>query len=207
MGFKRGKGSFDNNGNKNKETATETPAAVPGLPTDGDLAKVRELLVGTQLQAQHEELARLEAKIVQQTSYVREDMGKNIANLERVVATQTGTALERCNSETNARKAADDSLRKKIEEIGHNFDSKLAEIEENSKRIERELRDQILSQCKLLSDVITTRHEEAVRMADEGVQAVKAAKVDRSALSALLVELGIRLDSEAAAKSGATIKD
>jgi hypothetical protein len=182
-------------------------AGADAIARENELSKVRDLLFGPQIREQRDEIHRLEDQLVRQGTTLREileDLGKNLGTLERLVRCESNTALERCNTESRERKTAVDVIGKRVDEMGHQFDAKLAEIDERTRRGERELRDHLLSQTKLLSDAITQHHEDAVRLVNEGMRDLRASKVDRAALAAILVQVGMRLDAESAAAAVAT---
>lgn len=207
MGFKSNHNK--NGGGENREARTpavaKTPEAAPAeaAMSSNDLAKVQDLLFGSRIREQRDEIARLEAHIAQQSSHVGEHIAKSVGALESALAGATRELQERCNAESGERKVAGEAFTKCLREFEHCVDAKFAALEERSSRAERELRDQLASQCKLLRDAMAQSHEAAMKFAKEGLEELKATKIDRSALSAVLLELAMRLDSETVAPPAA----
>jgi hypothetical protein len=176
---------------------------------ENELSKVRDLLFGPQIKEQRDEIHRLEDQLARQGATLRElleDLGKNLGTLERLIRCESNTALERCNTEARERKGADDLLTKRVEEIGLRLDARFSELEDRTKRAEREMRDHLLSQTKLLSEAITQHHEDAVRLVQDGLRELRASKLDKGALAATLVQIGMGIDADGAAAAVATAK-
>ena len=172
---------------------TQTPEATA---TSDDLAKVQELLFGRQLREQRDELDRLEAHIVQRTNCLRGAMVESAGALESVLMDAKRELHERCNAESGERKDLGEALAKSLREFEHSVDARFAALEERSIRAERELRDQLTSQCRLLRDAMAQTHETAMKFAREGLVELKASRVDRKALSSLLSKLAKDVDGE-----------
>jgi len=173
----------------------QTPEAAA---TSNDLAKVRELLFGRQIREQRDELARLEAHIVQRTNCLRGAMVESAGALESLLMDAKRELHERCNAESGERKALGEAFAKSLREFEHSVDARFAALEERSIRAERELRDQFASQCRLLRDAMAQTHETAMKFAREGLAELKATRVDRSVLSSVLLKLAKDVDGETA---------
>ena len=72
------------------------------------------------------------------------------------------------------------SLRADLDRLEAKLDSRIAEIETRAKQGHHELRDQVLSQSKLLADSIQERGENVIQYAVRSVNELGASKVDHS---------------------------
>ncbi len=123
-------------------------------------------------------------------------MGKNVASLENLVSDVKSEVFDRIYTETTERTSAADGIIKKLSEIEASLECNIAEIDEKWSKAEAELCNQFRSQCKLLGDQISQRHEEAVKISNDHFAKLKASKIDRSELGSILVEIGMRFDAE-----------
>jgi DNA anti-recombination protein RmuC len=103
--------------------------------------------------------------------------------LERIRAILIGNlpeileeALDRLSAMITAQSA---SFRSELDGLEQKLDKRIAEIEARSSHGRNELRDQILSQSKLLTDSIQERSEHAVQVSTRSVKELSEAKLDR----------------------------
>ena len=83
-----------------------------------------------------------------------------------------------------------------IQETGQALDRKLTQLDEQTARAQRDLRQQILDQSKSLGDDIRQKHEELRALLEREVAALGSDKTDRAALAALFNEVALRLTNE-----------
>lgn len=161
-----------------------------------NLAKVRDLLFGAEIKEHQLELTRLDEKILEQSSYIREDMRKQIISMEKKLLERFEGLAQRVESDEQRRSGLEDESRQLVKAFGSKLDSGLTEANEKAAHNERELRDQIFSQSNLLSNAITQRHEEAVGYFTAGIAELKVEKADRALLSDVLLDIARRLKPE-----------
>lgn len=162
---------------------------------DAELGKVRELLFGAHMRETRVEIARLQERLGAEATRFRADLDEQLAGMGRLVHERSEAAMEKIQSESTARQIGDEAVIRKLEEVREHLESKLDTMIERANKAERELRDQLLSQCKLLSYAITQKHEEAVNLLTDGMAEMKATKLDRASVADLFKELAGRLDS------------
>ena len=196
MGFD---GSEDRSSDIPEQSNPERVQTPEAAAASDDLAKVQELLFGRHIREQRDELARLEAHIVQRTNCLRGHMVESAGALENLLVDAKRELHERCNAESGERKAVGEAFAKSLRDFEHSIDARFAALEERSIRAERELRDQFASQCRLLRDAMARTHETAMKFAREGLEELKATRIDRSVLSSVLLQLAKGVDGETAA--------
>ena len=83
------------------------------------LEKVRDLLFGVQMRDYDRKFARLEERLVKETSDLREDVKKRLAAIEQLLAEEVETLNERLKTEQDerVRRAAKD-LSRQLEDTG-----------------------------------------------------------------------------------------
>ena len=182
--------------------STEAPRAigeeseVPALETDGvseDLAKVRDILFGSQFREHSIELDRLEGRMTRLNGELRDEVRAEIGSLERMVNNKVDMISDRFTAEHEARTRSIEELNEKLNELGRRLEAKLAEFEEKTVAAQRDLHSQLRSQSDVLNQAIQQRNEETVGMVTRRVEELRTAKTDRSSLAGLLMDVATRL--------------
>jgi hypothetical protein len=92
-------------------------------------------------------------------------------------------ALERLTARVAEQSAA---FRGELDELERRLEKRIADIEQRANASRNELRDQILSQSKLLSDSIQERSDHAIQVSMKGVTELRQVKLDRNAFADFL---------------------
>ncbi len=87
-------------------------------------------------------------------------------------------------------------LTRELQAAGQNLEQKIAQLDEQTARKGRDLRQQILDQSKNLNDEIRRKYEELSAMLEREAAELRNDKTDRSALAALFTEVALRLNNE-----------
>lgn len=185
---------------------SETAArfGVPGIDTaEGDnLDRIRDILFGTQSRDRHARIGRLEDRLARDTADLRDDANRRFLALEAFARTEIEALAQRAAAEQAERSNAIDTVTRAAADASRAFERQLAQIDEQSARAQRGLRDQILEQSKTLADDIRRTSETISAALDQAVEALRREKADRSALAALLSEMAVRLTSDLKAPGG-----
>ena len=174
------------------DTQLNTPQARETEIAD-DLGKVRELLFGTQLRRLHGEVDRIDDKLMQQISYVRED----IRTFEKSVSNRIDELQDVLTKESETRRVALDEVDLKRDEIAQNLASQIAEVRELTTQADNALRDELIALSKLLGAAIDQRHEAAVSLVNEKFDELRTSKADRTTLAETLIELASNIEQAA----------
>jgi hypothetical protein len=155
-------------------------AASPAAPDagSGSLDKVRDILFGAQARDFERRFARLEERLLKDTSDLREDVRKRLEVLEQFV---------RREAESLADRIAD--LSRAHERSAAGFDERLA-------REQREARQQLLDQNNRLSEEIRQKTDDLLAALAREANDLRTDKTSRADLAALLTEMAMRLNHE-----------
>jgi hypothetical protein len=184
-------------------TTTSDQETVPRLPeadgaAGGNLDKVRDLLFGGQMRDYDRRFARLEERLAKESAELREEVKRRLAALEAYMKAEVDSLSDRLRSEQDARGAADQDLGRELRDTAQQFEQKVSQLEDAAARGQRDLRQQLHAQHQELGDDIRKRVEDVlVRLAQEA-QELRSDKTDRRALAALLTEMAMRLNADAA---------
>lgn len=177
-----------------QNTGEQTRAADP----DGgaSLEKVRDLLFGVQMRDYDRKFARLEERLVKETSELREDVKKRIASIEQLLAREVESLNERLTAEHDDRTGASSNLSRQLEESARSFEKRTAQIDDQLARNMRELRQQLHEQHQQLSDELKRQADEILQRLAHESQELRTDKTDRASLAALLTEMAMRLTDD-----------
>lgn len=185
-------------------TTTSDQETLPRLPeadgaAGGNLDKVRDLLFGGQMRDYDRRFARLEERLVKESAELREEVKRRLSALEAYMKAEVDSLSDRLRAEQDGRGAGDKDLGRELRETAQQFEQKMSQLEDAVSRGQRDLRQQLHSQHQELGDDIRKRVEDVlVRLAQEA-QELRSDKTDRRALAALLTEMAMRLNADAAA--------
>ena len=168
----------------------------PDAPGGENLEKVRELLFGSQLREQDKRFARLEERIAKELSDVRDESRRRLDSLEGYIKKEIQGLLERIKSEQTDRADADKELTQEHRESIKAAEKRLNQVDERAGAIQRELREEVLEQSKLLRDEMRKSQQDIAAAADRSTAELRSDKVDRSMLAEVLTEMAVRLNGE-----------
>jgi hypothetical protein len=184
------------------DQARKTRATVPTLE---DLTKVRDILIGHDLQTQRDAVESLERSLTEQLGRLGSEMDRKLAELQESITRRfaaadsaQGTKLAdlatRIRNEGDLRLEGEGRLEAELARQKAAFEAAFADLRATSSEAEGKLRSQLLEQGKLLSASIQRHHEEAQRKASEELAGVDHRKADRSTLANLLTDFAVRLE-------------
>jgi hypothetical protein len=165
------------------------------LAGSGSLEKVREILFGAQTRDFERRFTRLEDRLVKESLDLRDEMKKRFDSLESFIKKEIDSLNSRLRSESESREKADQELSQAMAEITRAFDKRASQIEEQMAKETGEIRDQMLQQYKNLMDEVLQKHKEISASLERDARELRADKVDRFALAAMLSEVAMRLNN------------
>lgn len=161
-----------------------------------NLDKVRDLLFGGQMRDYDRKFARLEERLIKETTEVRDEVKKRLAALESYMKSEIESLSDRLGIEQDARAGATKDLARELRETAQQLDQKASQLDHLIARNQRELREQLHNQHQELGEDIRQRVEDVLARLAREASELRADKADRSALAALLTEMAMRLNGE-----------
>ena len=165
-------------------------------PDRGNIDKIREIIFGGQMRDYDRRFARVEERLIKESLDQREDTRKRFEALEAFIKAEFAALSERLQAEQRTRDEAVLGLWRGVHELGQTLTAKLGEEQEQSARAQSELRQQILTQSKDLSDEIRRKQDEITALIQREVADLNHGKTDRSSLASLLTEMAMRLNND-----------
>lgn len=166
------------------------------LAGGGNIDKIRDILFGVQMRDYEKRFARLEEKLVKEAADLRDETRKRFDALELYIKQEFESLTERLTVEQNTRGDAVETLSQGIKDTARNFEKRTAQMDEQSTKNQRELRQQILDQSKSLNDEIRQKYEELTAALQREAADLRTDKTDRSSLAALFTEVAMRLNND-----------
>ncbi len=158
-----------------------------------ELAKVRDILLGTYTLEFERKLAQLHQQTEAKVADLRADLQRQVGLLERQLQNEANVLTEQLRSERQQREAGGEEALGKLSQLRSELEERMRRADAQGEQAHRDLRDQILSQTNLLAAALEKRHQEATRMISEGLLELRSSKTDGATLSSLLTELANRL--------------
>lgn len=160
------------------------------------LDKVRDILFGSQAREYEKRFARLEERLINEASDLREDLKRRFDTLEAYIKKEIESLTGRLQAETDQRAESAKQVSAELKDTALAFERKTGQLGEHQTRSERELRDQILDQSKSISDEIRQKHEALTALLERSTSELRNEKTDRAALASLFMEVAMRLNHE-----------
>lgn len=166
------------------------------LPEDGNIDKIRDILFGSQARDFDRRFSRLEERLVKEISEMRDENRKKLDTLEEYIKGEVKSLTDRLVSEQNSRVETVSVLSRDLKDLSHNLDKKVMQINEQAAKAESDLRQQMLSQSKSLTDEIQKRHNEAIASLERESSEIREDKADRTAIADIFNEMAMRLTND-----------
>ena len=162
----------------------------------GNLEKIREILFGAQVHDFEKRFTRLEEKLLKETADSRAETKKRFDAMEAFIRKEIESLVDRVKTEQGERSEALKEISRDLRDTAKNLEKKLMQLDEQTTKGQRELRQQILDQSKSLSDEIRNRVKESAAVLTRELRELRAEKTDRSALAGLFTEAAMRLSGD-----------
>jgi hypothetical protein len=172
-----------------------------GAPSTGEnLEKVRDILFGSQMRDHDRRFARIEERLNQDMTELRDETRKRLDSLEAYIKREVQSVLDRVKAEQTQRTDALKQVGQDLKEASRAMEQRAGELEELNTQTQRELRDALLEQSKTLRDEVQQAGRDTTNRLEATADELRADKVDRGALAGLFNELAMRLSESDAAE-------
>ena len=147
----------------------------------GNLEKIRDILFGSQVNDFEKRFARLEERLLKETSDSRAEAKKRFDSLEAFIRKELESLSDRVKTEQAERTESGKELSREIREAARSLEKKLAQLDDVTTKSQRELRQQILDQSKALTEEIRNRIRETATALSREIKDLRVEKTDRGA--------------------------
>jgi hypothetical protein len=179
-----------------REQSNPSEAETDELSGGGSVDKIREILFGIQMRDYEKRFVRLEERLLKEASDLRDETKQHFDALELYIKHELEALGERLVAEQNTRADSLEQLSKGVKDTFRAVDKKTAQMDEQSAKSQREIREQMLDQSKTLSDDMRQKYSELLAALEREATELRTDKTDRSALAALFTEVAMRLNND-----------
>ena len=183
-------------GSAAKRGAPAAAAAGTEVAGPGNLEKIRDILFGAQVADFEKRFARLEERLLKETSDARAETKKRFDGLEAFIKKEVESLSDRIKTEQAERTESGKELSRELREASRSLEKKLAQLDDVTTKSQRELRQQILDQSKALTEEIRSRVRETATALSRELKELRAEKTDRSALAGLFTDAAMKLTND-----------
>jgi hypothetical protein len=149
----------------------------------------------------------LEERLLKEIADLRDETNNRIDSIETYIKKEVESLSDRLKAEQDIRSESDQKTLKELHETAKTLSENVEKLDAKQGKDARDLRQQLLEQSKNLSSEIRKKHQESSTTLHQSVQELQAAKVDRFALSELLIEMAARMSNELSEKLKAGMGD
>jgi exonuclease VII large subunit len=184
-------------GHEGAAAASSSEAAEkPTEMESGNVDKIREILFGGQMRDYDKRFARLEERLIKESSELREDSRRRFEALETFVNKEFAALGQRLQAEQQSREGSVQTVSRELQEVIKSLDAKLTQFYNQSTETQHDLRQQLLDQSKNLNEEIRRKHEDVSATLERELAQLNHEKTDRASLSALFTEVALRLNND-----------
>ena len=161
-----------------------------------NIDQLRELIFGGQLREYERRFARMEARLAKELADVRDEVRARCAALEKHVhdEVESMTVDRRATQQSHA--TEERRLSQSIVDAAKGAEDRIAALTELVTRENRDLRVQLRGQTKAIADDVQRRHADLLALVERDGAELRDGKANRTDLSALFMEVALRLRGE-----------
>lgn len=180
-----------------KGSAVDSVQGAAGeLSGAGNVDKIRDILFGGQMRDYERKFARLEERLLKESTELRDELKKRFDALEGYIGKEVDSLGDRLKAEHGERAEAVKELAQELKGLAKAMERRTGQLEEHATKSHRELRQQLFDQSKTLSEEIQQKADELAAVLARHVDELRSDKTDRTALAALFAEVSMRLNDE-----------
>jgi hypothetical protein len=185
----------------NYGSSSRRPGSGPDLTTaDGvsgaGIDQLREIIVGGQLREYERRFARMEARLASDLAEIREEVRARFTALEQHVRDEFDSVAVELRATQQSRAVEERRLSESIIDVAKKADDEIGALADQVTSETRDLRVQLREQTKAITDAVERRHAELLELQERDAAELRDGKADRADLSALFMEVALRLRGE-----------
>jgi hypothetical protein len=160
------------------------------------IEQLREIIFGGQLREYERRFARMEARLAKELGEIREEVRARCTTLEQHVRQEFESVTVELRAAQQSRAAEERRLSQSIVDAAKGAEDRIGGLTDLVTRETRDLRVQLREQTKAITDDVQRRHADLLELLEHDAAELRDGKADRSDLSALFMEVALRLRGE-----------
>jgi hypothetical protein len=157
---------------------------------------LRDIIFGGQMREYERRFARMEERIAKELAGVREEVRDRCTTLERYMRDEVESITVELRASQQSRTVEERRLSDSIIDNAKAAEERMAALSDLVGKQHRELRAQLLEQTKTITDDVHRRHADLLALVERDAAELRDGKADRTTLSALFMEVALRLRGE-----------
>ena len=190
----------DTQGSTANEPGSTADEAARATSADGagaaSLDKVRDILFGGQMRDVERRFARLEERILKETTDLKDDVKRRLDALELYAKNENESLAAQLKTEHEDRVETNSRLSRDAADTARAIERRITTLDEQVSKSQRELRAQMLEQHQRLTDDIRHKMEDVLATLARETGELRTDKADRTAIASLLTEMALRLTNQ-----------
>ena len=188
-------------GKSSRAGTRERPGSGPELSTADQVSgssidQLREIIFGAQLREYERRFARMEERLAAELAEIREEVGGRYTALEQHVRDEFESVAVELRTVQHSRAVEERRLSEAIVDAAKGAEDRIAALNDLLTSETRDLRAQLREQTKTITDDVQRRHTELLELQERDAAELREGKADRADLSALFMEVALRLRGE-----------
>ena len=164
--------------------------------SSSDLDELRDVIFGGQIREYERRFARMEERMAKELAEVRNEVRDRCTALERYLRDELESITVELRAAQQSRAAEERRLSQSIVDAAKGAEERITALSELVAKQHRDLRTQLLEQAKTITDDVQRRHADLAAREQRDAAELRDGKADRAALSALFMEVALRLRGE-----------
>lgn len=166
------------------------------IDESGNVDRIRNILFGSQMRDYDGRFQKLEERLAGDAAELRADMQKRLEAIEGFMKGEVESMTNRVRAENSERVNALERIGREMAEAAKGFELKLRNLDEQTAKDIRDLRQQGLDQSKALSAEIKEKNDQIKGSLDHEARDIRGAMTARETLAEMLQEVSLRLKNE-----------
>jgi hypothetical protein len=188
-------------GTPSKPGTRARPGSAPERSTadaasGSNIDQLREIIFGEQLREYERRFARMEERLAKDLADLRTEFRDRCTALERYARDEFESVTVELRATQQSRAVEERRLSESIAHVAKEAEERIAGLDDRVTTEHRDLRVQLREQTKALADDLQRRHADLLALVERDAAELRDGKADRTALSALLMEVALRLRGE-----------
>jgi hypothetical protein len=185
-------------GTRSKAGARARPGSGPERNTadevsSADIDQLRDVIFGGQIREYERRFARMEERLAKELADVREEVRDRCTALERYVRDEVESITVEVRANQQSATADAQRLSQFVVDSAKAAEDRITTLSDLVPKQHRELRAQLLEQTKTITNDVQRRHAHVQALVARDAAELRDGKADRAALSALFMEVALRL--------------
>ena len=175
---------------------SEADLAATDVASGSNIDQLRDIIFGGQMREYERRFARMEERMAKELADIREEVRDRCTTLERYVRDELESISVDLRASQQSRTADERRLSQLIVDATKAADERITALSELTAKQHREVRTQLLEQTKTITDDVQRRYADLQALVARDAAELRDGKADRTALSALFMEVALRLRGE-----------